>query len=417
MQKVVTLKDMCVVTRTAPMADEVHGGRAKCLQRLVRMDFPVPRTVALSFDAVRLIAAGQPPAAAAILREFPTLPLLSVRPSSLNPDWGGPGAILNIGMNAAKHEALCGTIGEEMATRLYMSFVQSYAVHVARLDAEEFDAEAHPSIDNLNAMLAVYEAETDAPFPQRAEDQLAEVLRSMARAWDSTSARLLRQAKGAPADAGLGLVVQEMALGIGAGESGYGVIQFVDPATGQRRPTGRYKAQAVSGERLREQADTLYLTQDPRGPSLEDRCPEVFAQLHAFGAACRQQLREEMEIKFVLQDGAIQVIDAIRVPRSSRAAVRVAVDLAEDGIIGRDEALRRVEPDALSELLHRQVAAGADRDVITTGIAASPGAAAGRLVFSPYEAQASAARNEACVLLRRETTPEDIRGMHAAEAV
>jgi len=417
MQKVVTLKDMCVITRTAPMAGEVHGGRAKCLQRLVRMDFPVPKTVALSFDAVRQIAGGQPPAAAAILREFPTLPLLSVRPSSLNPDWGGPGAMLNIGMNAAKHEALCGTIGEDMATRLYMSFVQSYAVHVARLDAEEFNAAAHPSIDNLNAMLAVYEAETDAPFPQLAEVQLAEVLRSMARAWDSTSARLLRQAKGAPADAGLGLVVQEMALGIGAGESGYGVIQFIDPATGQRRATGRYKAQAVSGERLREQEDTLYLTRDPRGPSLEDRCPQVFAQLQALGAACRQKLREEMEVKFVLQDGAIKVLDAIRVQRSSRAAVRVAVDLAEDGIIPRDEAVMRVEPDALSELLHRQVAADATRDIITTGIAASPGAAAGRLVFSPYEAQASAARNESCVLMRRETTPEDIRGMHAAEAV
>ncbi|MDR9428945.1 MAG: putative PEP-binding protein [Salibaculum sp.] len=417
MQKVVTLKDMCVITRTAPMAAEVHGGRAKCLQRLVRLDFPVPKTVALSFDAVRLIAGGQPPAADMILREFPTLPLLSVRPSSLNPDWGGPGAMLNIGMNAAKHEALCGAIGETLATRLYMSFVQSYAVHVARLDAEEFDAAAHPSIDTLNAMLAVYEAEMDAPFPQEAEVQLAEVLRSMARAWEGTSARLLRQARGAPADAGLGLVVQEMALGIGAGESGYGMIQFIDPATGQRRPTGRYKAQAVSGEHLHDQEDTLYLTRDPRGPSLEDHCPEVFAQLQAFGETCRHKLREEMEIKFVLQDGAVQVLDAIRVQRSSRAAVRVAVDLAEDGIIPRDEAVMRVEPDALSELLHRQVDAGATRDVITTGIAASPGAAAGRLVFSPYEAQASAARNEPCVLIRRETTPEDIRGMHAAEAV
>ncbi|NBD28696.1 MAG: pyruvate, phosphate dikinase [Alphaproteobacteria bacterium] len=417
MQKVVTLKDMCVITRTAPMAAEVHGGRAKCLQRLVRLDFPVPKTVALSFDAVRRIAAGDPPHAGAILREFSTLPLLSVRPSSLNPDWGGPGAMLNIGMNAAKHEELCGRIGEAMATRLYMSFVQSYAIHVARLDADEFDASAHPSIDNLNAMLAVYEAEMDEPFPQEAETQLAEVLRSMARAWDGTSARLLRQAKGAPADAGLGLVVQEMALGIGPGESGYGVIQFIDAGTGQRQVTGRYKAQAISGEDLRDQDGTLFLTRDPRGPSLEERCPEIFARLLDFGKACRDHLREEMEVKFVVHDCEVMVLDAIRVQRSSRAAVRVAVDLAQDGVIPREEAIKRVDPDALSELLHRQVDVAAERDVITTGIAASPGAAAGRLVFSPYEAQASAARNEPCVLVRRETTPEDIRGMHAAEAV
>ena len=103
--------------------------------------------------------------------------------------------------------------------------------------------------------------------------------------------------------------------------------------------------------------------------------------------------------------------------RSSRAAVRIAVQLAKDGIIPKQEAVMRVEPRALNELLHRQVDPEAERDVIGTGVAASPGAATGRIVFSAAEAQASAARSEACVLVRRETTPEDIRGMHAASAV
>jgi len=97
--------------------------------------------------------------------------------------------------------------------------------------------------------------------------------------------------------------------------------------------------------------------------------------------------------------------------------VRIAVALANDKIIPREEAVMRVQPTALSELLHRQIAPNAPRDVIVKGIAASPGAAAGRLVFTSTEAQASAARGEACVLVRRETTPEDIRGMHAAQAV
>ena len=91
MQKVITLKDMCHVTKTAPMAADVHGGRAKCLQRLIRLDMPVPTTVALSFDAVRAIAGGLAVDTPQILRHFDDAPLLSVRPSSMDPDWGGPG--------------------------------------------------------------------------------------------------------------------------------------------------------------------------------------------------------------------------------------------------------------------------------------------------------------------------------------
>jgi pyruvate,orthophosphate dikinase len=124
-----------------------------------------------------------------------------------------------------------------------------------------------------------------------------------------------------------------------------------------------------------------------------------------------------MEIKFILSDGNLTILDAVRVQRSNRAAVRIAVDLAESGVISAQDAILRVQPSALSELLHRQVDRNAKRDVLTQGIAASPGAASGHLVFTANDAQASASRRERCVLVRRETTPEDIRGMHAAEAV
>ncbi|MCL4128662.1 UNVERIFIED_CONTAM: hypothetical protein GTU68_005915 [Idotea baltica] len=124
-----------------------------------------------------------------------------------------------------------------------------------------------------------------------------------------------------------------------------------------------------------------------------------------------------MEIKFILRDGQLTILDAVRVQRSSRAAVRIAVDLATSGAILKEEAVMRVQPAALSELLHRQIDRSAKRDVLVRGIPASPGAASGRLVFTANEAQASAAREEPCVLVRRETTPEDIRGMHAAAAV
>tara|TARA_B100000787_G_scaffold139575_1_gene108482 strand:- start:479 stop:2491 length:2013 start_codon:yes stop_codon:yes gene_type:complete len=239
----------------------------------------------------------------------------------------------------------------------------------------------------------------------------------MARAWEGTSARLLRQAKGAPVDAGLGLVVQAMAIGVGRGECGSGVIQFASSDTGLPKIHGRYLRQSQGRESLDRQLGSLYLSKDPRGPSLEETCPEVFAQLLAHSLLARQRLREEMQIEFTIENGKLVILDAVRIIRSSSAAVHIAVNLANDGVISREEALMRVDPKALSELLHRQVAPDAKRSVLAKGISASPGAATGKIVFTASAAQACAARDEAAVLVRRETGPEDIRGMHAAVAV
>ena len=399
------------------MAPNVHGGRAKCLQRLVRLDMPVPLTVALSFDAVHDIAIGKMPDMAVLIAPFGDSPLLSVRPSSQDPDWGGPSAILNIGMNDVRHALMIEHIGEVAATELYIKFVRSFAVHVSRLDPDAFDVPADADARTLARMLEAYEFETDAPFPQDPAVQLAEVLRSMARAWDGTTARLLRQAKGAPADAGLGLVVQAMALGVGQGESGSGLIQYIDNVTGLPQVTGRYLGQSQGRDAVGTADHAIYLTKDDRGPSLEELCPDVFAQLIVYGDVCRRKLREEMQVEFTIENNCLHILDAVRVQRSSRASVRVAVALAVDKIIPREEAVMRIEPATLSELLHRQIDPNAVRDRIVRGIAASPGAASGRIVLTANEAQASAARFEACVLVRRETTPEDIRGMHAASAV
>ena len=406
-----------LVTPDAPIAAQTHGGRAKCLQRLARLDLPVPTTVALSFDAVLNIAKGHFPDIDAILSQFPHDALLCVRPSSEDPDWGGPSAVLNIGMNDRRFETLCGALGVDAATALFSRFVQSYAVHVDRLDPDMFDDIEGEGGDALRRALEAYEAETETPFPNTRAAQLTGVLKSMARAWEGTSARLLRQAKGAPADAGLGLVIQQMAFGMGHGESGSGVLQLVSSKTGKPQITGRYLRQSQGRDALSGDAASLFITRDPRGPSLEEHVPEAFAQLVAHARLMRERLREEMQVEFTIENGQLHILDGVRVARSSRATVRIAVELAREGIIPTQEALMRVEPRALNELLHRQVDRHAKRDVIGTGIAASPGAATGRVVFTSTEAQASAARREDCILVRRETAPEDIRGMHAASAV
>ncbi len=406
-----------LVTPTAPIANDTHGGRAKCLQRLVRLELPVPRTIALSFVAVQQIARGQLPDIQAVVDQFPKGALLCVRPSSQDPDWGGPGAVLNIGINDKLFEYYATTIGEGPAAALYSRFVQSYAVNVARLDPDMFDDVNGDGRAALMASLRAYEAETEERFPQDPATQLAAVLRSMARAWNGTSARLLRQAKGAPADAGLGLVVQEMAFGVGQGQCGSGVLQLVDSDTGLPQITGRYLSQSQGRDALEGDAAAMYLTRDPRGPSLEELVPDAFAELKDHAALMRKRLRAEMQVEFVIDQGKLHILDGVKVARSSRASVRIAVALADEGIISREEALMRVQPRTLSELLHRQVDPSAKRDVIGRGIAASPGAATGRIVFSASDAQASAARGEPCILVRRETSPEDIRGMHAAAAV
>ncbi|MEL6645710.1 MAG: putative PEP-binding protein [Pseudomonadota bacterium] len=415
MQKHVDIPDFVEITPSAPIAAGMHGGRAKCLQRLIRLEMPVPRTVALSFPAVRGLAAGQQLDLTELLAIFGPNPLISVRPSSQDPDWGGPGAILNIGMNNARHAALIQTMGHDAADALYRRFIQSYAAHVARLDPDVFDEDEADS--DLAALLAAYEEEADEPFPQDPERQLSEVLQSMARAWEGTSARLLRQARGAPPDAGLGLVVQDMALGVGRAESGSGVIQFVDGTTGTPQITGRYLSQSQGRDAVRQAEGAIYLTRDPRGPSLEELCPDVFDALKALGEVCRTRLREEMQIEFTIQSGELSILDAVRVARGPRAEVQIAVALAEDGIIPPEDAVLRVEPQALPELLHRQVDPREHRDICIRGIAASPGAATGRIVFTARAAQSSASRDEPCILVRRETSPEDIRGMHASVGV
>ena len=408
-----------LITPDAPMSAASHGGRAKCLQRLVRLQMPVPLTVALSFDAVHRIAQGEMPDMAAMLAPFGSQPLLCVRPSSQDPDWGGPGAVLNIGMNDAQYVELSERIGTNAAAAVYTRFVQAYAIHVARLDPDAFEHLTGQGLEVLRAVLRAYEDETEEAFPQDPGVQLAEVLRSMARAWEGTTARLLRQAKGAPADAGLGLVVQEMALGLGreGGENGSGVIQLVNSKTGVQQITGRYLRQSQGRDALERDREAAFLERDPRGPSLQELAPEAFDRLISITGKMRQRLREEMQAEFTIENGEVHILDGVRVARSGRAAVRIAVRLAEDGIISREEALMRVEPRALNELLHRQVDPEARREVVARGVAASPGAAAGRIVFSAAAAQASAARGEPCVLVRRETAPEDIRGMHAAVAV
>lgn len=402
-----------LISSTANISGNLHGVRAKCLQRLIRLGLPVPKSVALSIPFVNAIASGERIDLNGIVANFGLNPIISVRSSPLIGDWGGPSTILNIGMNRATEQYYAKVLGKKAAKELHLKFIKSYAMEVLRLDDTLFD------FDNLTPETAInaYEQEMDEYFPQSIEAQLSEVLKSMSRAWQGTSARLLRVSKGAPDNAGLGLVVQKMVFGLGKAKSGAGVIQFFDPENGRKKEIGRYLSQSQGRDALEDRKEALFLTKDKRGPSLEEMYPSVFEALIQAGVKCSIGLKEEMQIEFTLQNGKLFILDAVPAPRNVGAAVEIVTSLVKRGIIDKKEAILRIDPKSLSDLLHNQVIKGSNRRVICKGIAASPGASSGKLVFSSMSAQVLAAKNEKCILVRRETSPEDIRGMHSANGI
>ena len=402
-----------LISSEANISGNLHGARAKCLQRLIRLGLPIPKSVALSIPFVNAIASGEHIDLNGIVSNFDINPIISVRSSPLSGDWGGPSTILNIGMNRKMEQFYAKVLGEKAAKELHLKFIKSYAMEVLRLDDKLFD------LDNLTPETAIsaYEQEMDECFPQSIETQLSEVLKSMSRAWQGTSARLLRVSKGAHENVGLGLLVQKMVFGLGKAKSGAGVIQFFAPENGQKKEIGRYLSQSLGRDALEDKKEALFLTKDKRGPSLEDMYPNIFEQLIQAGLKCCIGLKEEMQIEFTLQNGKLFILDAVPAPRNVGASVQVATSLVKRGIISKKEAILRVDPKSLSDLLHNQVIKGSNSEVICRGIAASPGASSGRLVFSSMSAQALSAKNEKCILVRRETSPEDIRGMYSANGI
>lgn len=403
----------------------VFGRRAWKLARLKSLGLPVPEGIALSFDCTRGLSEGA---------ELPDLAdlhhpakLIAVRSSPGERSWGGADAIRHIGIGERSLPLLSAEFGMLTALDLYRHLICDIALVVHGVDPEDFGApDPDPSQAScleperlrhvIDEMLVHYARETGEPFPQDTRDQVEQVARAMARSWNSPSARILREARGAPADAGLGLIVQEMVLGYGPVASGTGHLQLVDGRTGVPTLHGGFVLH--SGQRNEVQLLPLSISMaDPGQDSLEKIAPDAFTTLKAAAREAARGLGEFFCIEFAVHDGQASILDALPVRRTARGAVRMAVDLAHDGAITRNTALLRIEPRTLIEHLHPQIDPSASRDVFAAGIGASPGAATGRIVFSAEAAQTAAAQDEAAILVRTETSPEDIRGMHSARGV
>ncbi len=397
----------------AAVRPETYGRRAADLARLTALGLPVPPGVALSFAAVDALAAG------GSLPEMPATlasgQLLALRSSPEERAWGGPSALLYVGLCDRTAALLGQRIGPAPALELYRRYIPGFSHAVYGLDPETFDAPLRRAATDpsairaqIDAMLALFEDETGEAWPQDPAVQLDAAARAMARAWSAASARILRQAKGAPETAGLGLVVQRLALGVGHGTSGSGQVQLVSSRTGAPELAGAFRRQA-------QRNATGHGASEPQ--PVEAVGLEALAVLHAAVLRATAGFGDACQLAFVIEDGSAAILDVLPVRRTARAAVRIAVDLARAGAITRAQALLSIEPRSLIEHLHPQIDPSAPRDVFARGLAASPGAATGCIVFTAEAAQASHAQEEPAILVRLETSPEDIRGMHVASGV
>ncbi len=410
---------------------EQFGARAVNLSKLANAGVPIPDAIVIAADQVEQCAQN-----AEFLSELSFDGLVSLRSSPANPDWGGSQAILNIGAN----DAFLDLNGQaRWAVELYRRLIQDYGIAVDGLDPEIFENIYYDQLkladvlrledlsdDDLLGMLAGFKAayfdEIGAEFPQVFSMQLGRAVNAVAARWNSPSAKILRNAKGAPENAGLAVIVQKMVVGLKT-DSGSGVVQFVHENTGRTDVRGRYLPQSQGQDALMGLRTPHMISEIEReeteqiAPSLERSQSDAFATLADIGALATTAAGDAQQLEFTIEQGQVWVLDATPAKRSARASVRVAVDLADKGAISRNDALMRIEPRSLVEHLHPQIDPRAKRDVFGTGLPASPGAATGKIVFSSDAAIAAEIADEPSILVRVETSPEDIRGMHAASGV
>ncbi|HQP21674.1 MAG TPA: PEP/pyruvate-binding domain-containing protein, partial [Phenylobacterium sp.] len=267
------------------------------------------------------------------------------------------------------------------------------------------------------------EADLGRPFPQDPQAQLWGAIGAVFASWMNDRAKFYRRMHDIPESWGTAVNVQSMVFGNMGDSSATGVAFTRNPSTGEARLYGEFLINAqgedvVAGIRT-PQALTRAAREEmgEKAPSMEEALPEVFTQFKSVVEKLEQHYRDMQDIEFTVEKGRLYMLQTRNGKRTAKAALKVAVDLASEGLITKEEAVMRVEPGSLDQLLHPTIDPTSARDVITAGLPASPGAATGKVVFDSDEAERLGAAGEAVILVRDETSPEDIHGMHAARGI
>ena len=371
--------------------------------------------------------------------------LVSVRSGARVSMPGMMDTVLNLGLNDETVQGLARSSGDErFAYDSYRRFVAMYGDVVlglkreSDLDEDPFEAilerkkeacgvaeDTDIPADALREIVAEYKAEIRAKlgieFPDDPWEQLWAAIGAVFESWESPRAIVYRDLNGYPGEWGTAVNVQAMVFGNLGDDCATGVAFTRNPKNGATGLFGEYLVNAqgedvVAGVRT-PQSIRLAARAEDDPPSMEETQPTVYGELLAAAERLEDHFRDMQDIEFTVQRGKLWILQTRNGKRTGPAMVKVAVDLVDQGLIDRDEALRRQDPEQISELLHSVFTDGAVTDVIATGLPASPGAAVGRVVFSAEEAAEQAEAGEDVILVRIETSPEDIQGMLAAQGI
>ncbi len=367
--------------------------------------------------------------------------LVSVRSGARVSMPGMMDTVLNLGLNDATVEGLAATSGDErFAWDSYRRFIQMYSDVVLELDHGAFEEaleiakedrgytlDTELSAADWRELVAEYkgvvEKEWGKPFPQDVHDQLWGAVGAVFGSWQSERAKVYRRLNHIPGDWGTAVNVQAMVFGNMGDTSATGVAFTRDPAKGDRAYYGEFLINAQGEDVVAGIRTPQYLTKAAREEagakplSMEEALPEVYTELAAVFDTLETHYRDMQDIEFTVERGKLWMLQTRSGKRTAKAALKIAVEMASEGLITREEAIARVDPQALDQLLHPTLDPNAPRDVLTKGLPASPGAASGLVVFDADTAERMAADGKAVILVRTETSPEDIHGMHAAKGI
>ncbi|MDT8435516.1 MAG: pyruvate, phosphate dikinase [Gemmatimonadota bacterium] len=425
---------------------DLLGGKGANIAEMTNLGIPVPPGFTLTTEVCRhhLISEELPPGAREEVdralarlekvsgRRFgaETDPLLvSVRSGASVSMPGMMDTILNLGLSDASVQGLAEAAGgdERFAWDSYRRFVQMYGDVVLGVPHERFErvlreareaagvvTDSDISSDVLRDIVSQYKAliarTTDEPFPEDPHTQLWGAIGAVFRSWRNERAVAYRKTYGIPHDLGTAVNVQAMVYGNRGTTSGTGVAFTRSPSSGERQLFGEFLVNAQGEDVVAGIRDPLSIDE------MRHHLPAAFEQLAETAARLESHYREMQDLEFTVEDGDLYLLQTRSGKRTARAAVRIAVEMAEEGLIDREEAVRRVEPERLEQVLHPMIDPEADVELVATGNPASPGAAAGRIVFAADEAVA-AAPDGPVVLVREETSPDDFAGMVAAVAI
>jgi pyruvate,orthophosphate dikinase len=372
----------------------------------------------------------------------PNNPLLvSVRSGARASMPGMMDTVLNLGLNDRTVLGLAKSSGDErFAYDSYRRFIQMYSNVVLDVGHHYFEEalerkkedlgvtmDTDLKSDDWRAIVAEYkkivEKRTGKPFPQEPREQLWGAVGAVFGSWMNQRAITYRRLHAIPESWGTAVNVQAMVFGNMGDDCATGVAFTRDPSTGANLFYGEYLVNAqgedvVAGIRTPQHLTVEgKLAQKSDAPAMEEVMPEVFKQLAAVRLRLETHYRDMQDIEFTVQRGKLYMLQTRNGKRTAKAALKIAVDMVRDGLIDKKEAVARIVPASLDQLLHPTLDPKAHRKVIAKGLPASPGAASGKIVFTADDAEKQARAGEKVILVRRETSPEDIHGMHAAEGI